>query len=492
MILQQKSRRSFLRAVGSVLSTTVLPTSVGLDAQEPPVVLAPYVADVNGNGSVGDGDLQLVDAALFSQRGFDLEPGAGFDQRADVFGRGVVDAVVVDSVRRSIAQYAAAGASRRPRPITVAWHYGWYSHTNRPPGLQMARFKGGNYASFDPEIETTFNDLKNEAGITVDALSWIPRRDPINFDTWDNYRLGLLQASNVVTRHVCLLYESTIALPDAYGGRIDIASTSVRSALRADFADMARDLLEVRDETPARLFTLDDRPVVFIFGSHVWGLLDSRGSTDPREMSSVVEDLRRVFQEVYGAFPYLVGDELSLSPVGDFTQDRKTRMEHFDAIYMYHHAIFKPGSDVTLQPTAGYFQNQIDILRRSYASLDGLRNHFTGHPILVIPNLAPGFAKPGHSTLLFGRAQYAEFMKIIKHVHTSEYVEGQWRELVESPQLPAPIYVVGSWNEEFEGHCVFPFDFNLSVPENTQFGFDLFMAIKEAFGWNHYAMRDIG
>lgn len=490
MISQQKSRRSFLRAVGSVLSTSALPAAVGLDAQESSVVLAPYVADVDGSGSVGDGDLQLVDAALFSQRGFGLEPTAGFDQRADVFGRGVVDAVVVDSVRRSIVQYASS-ASRRPRPITVAWHYGWYSHTNRPPGLQMARFKGGDYASSDPAIETTFNALKNEAGITVDALSWIPRRDPVNFDTWDNYRLGLLQASNVATRHVCLLYESTIALPGSQAGRIDIASTSIRSAVRTDFADMARDLREIRDETPARLFTLDGRPVIFIFGSHVWGLLDSHGSADRQEMSSVVEDLRQAFHEAYGAFPYLVGDELSLSPIGDFTLDRKTRMEHFDAIYMYHHAAFKPASAVTVLPTAGYFQNQLAILRRSYASLFRLHNRFTGHPILVIPNVAPGFAKPGHSTLLFGRAEYAEFMKIIKHVHTSEYIDGPWRDLVGSPQLPAPVYVVGSWNEEFEAHCVFPFDFNLSVPENTQFGFDLFMAIKEAFGWNHYAVRDI-
>lgn len=478
--------------MGSVLSTTVLPAPVELGAQEPSVLLAPYIADVNGNGRIGDGDLQLVDAALFSQRGFDLEPSAGFDQRADVFGRGAVDAVVVDAVRHSIARYGASSAAGPPRPITVAWHYGWYSEPGRPPGLQMARFKGGDYVSFDPAIETTFNDLKNEAGITVDALSWIPRRDRVNFDTWDNYRLGLLQAPNVATRHVCMLYESTIALPVSYAGRIDIGSTSVRSALRTDFADMARHLREIRDETPARLFTLDGRPVVFIFGSHVWGLLDPRGSSDRREMISVVEDLRQAFHEVYNAFPYLVGDELSLSPHGDFTADRKTRMEHFDAIYMYHHATFKPATHVTLQPTAGYFQNQIDILRRSYASLFELRNRFTGHPILVMPNLAPGFAKPGHSTLLFGRAQYAEFMKIIKHVHTREYIDGQWRDLVGSPQLPAPIYVVGSWNEEFEGHCVFPFDFNVSVPENTQFGFDLFMAIKEAFGWNHYAIRDIG
>ena len=45
--------------------------------------------------------------------------------------------------------------------------------------------------------------------------------------------------------------------------------------------------------------------------------------------------------------------------------------------------------------------------------------------------------------------------------------------------------------EEFEGHCVFPFEFNFSVPEVTQHGFDLAMPIKEVFGWNHYANRAV-
>ena len=467
----------------------MLSRPIGLVAQEPAVLLAPYIADINGNGQIGDTDLHLVDSALYSQRGFDLEPHAGFDQRADVFGRGVVDAVVADSVRRSIAQYAQTGPSRLPRPITVAWHYGWYSHLNRPPGLQMARFKGGDYVSFDPAVEATFNSLKNEAGITVDALSWIPERDPTNFDTRDNYRLGLLRATNVGSRHVCMLYESTIAMPTL--GRIDIASPTVRGLLRTDFADMARDLREIRDETPARLFTLDGRPVIFIFGSHSWGLLDSRSSLDRQQVFVAVEELRQAFGEVYGTFPYLVGDELYVAPHGDFTQDRKARIEHFDAVYMYHHAIFKPTADVTLRPSTGYFENQINTLRRSYISLASLRNRFTGNPILVIPNMAPGFVKPGHSALLFSRAQYAEFMKVIKQVHTREYIDREWASIGGGPQLPAPVYVVGSWNEEFEGHSVFPFDFNLSVPENTQFGFDLSMAIKEAFGWNHYAIRDI-
>ena len=50
---------------------------------------------------------------------------------------------------------------------------------------------------------------------------------------------------------------------------------------------------------------------------------------------------------------------------------------------------------------------------------------------------------------------------------------------------------MGSWNEEFEGHAVLPAEFNFSLPEVTQDGFDLVMAIKEVFGWNHYAERDL-
>ena len=57
-------------------------------------------------------------------------------------------------------------------------------------GLQTVGFKGGDYRSRDPEVETLFNDQKNEFGITVDALSWIPER--ANANLVNNYRRGLL------------------------------------------------------------------------------------------------------------------------------------------------------------------------------------------------------------------------------------------------------------------------------------------------------------
>ena len=487
---RRTSRRQFLATAGAALAGATARGAAPLHAQEGALLLPPYVTDVDGDGQIGDGDQQIVEHALYAQRGFDLLPAAGFDQRADVFGRGAVDAHSVDSVTRSVAQYGASTVPLPPRPITVAWHYGWYKTPARPPGLQTVRFKGGNYVSSDPEIEATFHDLKNEFGIAVDALSWIPERDPDNPNNQDNYRRGFLRAPNAASRHVCLLYENTIALPTS-GSRIDVRSPEVRSLLREDFAAMARDLVEIRDSTPARVFTLDERPVIFIFGSHAWGLLPRYTSTLFPHVDSIVAEVREIFRETYGAFPYLVGDELFVSPTGDFSHDRQLRAVNFDAIYLYHHAVFKQLRETTLPANAAYIRNQIHILRLCCAAVGQLKNRYTGWPILVIPNLAPGFAKPGHPTLTFNRAVYADFMKALKQVHTREHISPTWRGSLRTARLPAPVYAVGSWNEEFEGHAVFPFEFNLSVSDVAQHGFDMAMAIKQVFGWNHYATRDI-
>ena len=138
-----------------------------------------------------------------------------------------------------------------------------------------------------------------------------------------------------------------------------------------------------------------------------------------------------------------------------------------------------------------YVENQIALLRRIGVVVSRLRNRFTGRQPLVIPNMAPGFAKPGYPTLEVGRAIYADFLKRVRQAHMEEHVIPMWQEAIGTPLLPAPVYVVGSWNEEFEGHTLFPFEFNLSVPAVAQHGFDLAMAVKEVFSWNHYARRDI-
>ncbi len=52
-----------------------------------------------------------------------------------------------------------------------------------------------------------------------------------------------------------------------------------------------------------------------------------------------------------------------------------------------------------------------------------------------------------------------------------------------------PVVSVGAWNEEWEGHSIMPAHFNRTLAPRTQKGFDLVMAVKQAFGWNHYMQR---
>ena len=483
--MQHPTRRSFLTTAGAAAAGVASQGLARLRAQREPVLLPLFVADVNGDGWADRADQEVVETALFAQRGFGLAPRPSFDPRADVFGRGAIGSEAVDAVSGTIARHANGTEVSLPRPITVAWHYGWYKSRRRPSGLQTARFKGGDYVSEDAAVETTFHDLKNEFGITVDALSWIPVRDPDNGGCQDAYRRGFLSAPNAGSRYVALLYESTISLPVVSWGRIDVEAPEVRALLREDFAAMARFLVEIRDTAASRIFLLDDRPVVFLFASHAWGVLPAReGQYD------FIAELREVFHDVYGAYPYLAGDELALTPIGHFSHDRKLRMVNFDALYRYHHVAFKSGTG-SVAMSRPYIDNQIGLLRGVDQAVSRLRNRFTGRQPLVMPNLAAGFAKPGHPTLEVDRGIYADFMKRVRQMHVSEYITRAWYAALGGPALPAPVYIVGSWNEEFEGHTVFPFDFNLSVPNVSQHGFDLAMAIKEVFSWNHYATRDI-
>ena len=484
-------RRRFMATAGAAVAAAA--SRVSLPNAQTPVLLPSWVADVDGDGAVGASDRDLAASALFTHRGFGLQPAHGFDPRADVFGRGTVDAPSVNSIEHSVQRYAS-GLQTRTRPITIAWHYGWYKSTVRPVALQTTRFRGGNYLSADPVVETTFNELKNEFGVTVDALSWIPARDLHNHSNQDNYRQGYLQAPNANTRYACLIYENTIANLRNSGDpfeRLDFRTAGVVERLRDDFEQMARFLAEVRDETPVRVFTLDSRPVIFIFGSHTWGTIppDVSAYTAIRD---AVRMLRSRFRDIYGAFPYLVGDEVYLASTRDVTEDRKLRSTNFDAIYVYHHAALKPTPvPLALPVSRAYIENLLTVLRTNYATIGSSNNAFTGRRILVIPNLSPGFAKPGYPTLQIDRATYTDFLKLLRDVHLHEYIETNWLAQLGTPTLPAAAYIVGSWNEEFEGHAIFPFDFNLTVPDSVQHGFDLSMAVKEAFGWNHYANRDL-
>ena len=486
------SRRRFLRNGALALGGLGLSRHQALTAQFPdPVLLPSFVADANGNGLLEAADERVVQDALFARRGFGLAPAPGFDVRADVFGRGIVDQLSLDSVRHTVSAQVSGLAEPEPRPITVAWHYGWYNIPVRPPELQTVRFKGGDYRSSDTDVETLFNDQKNEFGITVDALSWIPKR--ANDRLLDNYRRGILSTPNLGTRHLALLYESTIALPVS-GGRLDFSNPAVPQLLRKDFEQMGRFLAEAR-QSGGRVFTLDGRPVMFIFGSHTWGQLPV-GSGQFTALEIAIDAGREAFREGYGQVPFIVGEEMVLSPDRELSPDRARRLASFDATHTYHHAFLKApdvaaelGQEILVTPS--YVQHQIEILSHNFGLIDEIRNRYTGDPVLLIPNLAPGFAKPGFRSLLMGREGYTDFLKALRDVYRDLLNEGRRAEPLGTARLPAPVYIVGSWNEEFEGHAVFPASFNRSIPGFTQHGFDLVMAIKAAFGWNHYATRDI-
>ena len=121
----------------------------------------------------------------------------------------------------------------------------------------------------------------------------------------------------------------------------------------------------------------------------------------------------------------------------------------------------------------------------------GLRNRFTGSRLLIIPSLAGGFAKHGLPILSTTRQAYADFVNLLTRFHAETYLPQEWPGAVGTAALPAPIYTVGSWNEEFEGHAVFPAQFNLAVSASQHGGFDFGMVLKQVFGWNHYAERAI-
>ena len=486
------SRRRFLRATALASGSLI---GVGRElpslAQSSPLPRVPaYLSDTTGDGVLSVADRRLVQRALFSRRGFNLRPNPEFDYRADVLGRGMIGQDALDLVSSTVAQQPGPLGAGEIRPITVVWHYGWYNTTSRVRGSQTVGFLGGDYSSSDSETENLFHELKNEFGITVDALSWIAPRKSVNL--LDNYRRGYFQGAQVGTRHVALIYESTINLPRV-PERIDFLSPSVQSLLFDDFQQMAFFLSGIRKTTPARIFTLDGRPVVFVFGSHTWGLLSN--SLQSEAIDQAVQAARERFAEVYGTFPYLVGEEIARSfNTPPFTRDRWRRLVNFDGVFSYHHiANMKPGPGVRLPLNWWYIVNQVRLLRQTISSIRWVANRYSGYPILInIPSLASGFAKPGFPTLSVDRGSYADLIEIVRSVHMSEYVMPYWGSHIGSPLLPAPVYTIGSWNEEFEGHSVFPSRFNLALSGETPHGFDIPLAIKQAFGWNHYAERDIG
>ena len=497
------SRRQFLTAglsLGTVLGG--LPSSLlaaagnphsailasVLRLESPDARLPWYLADHNGNGMVDPQDQHIIQSALGSSRGFKLEPATGYDHRADIFGRGRVDQRDLDA-SNTLAGVAAEEPSRLPpRPAIVAWHYGWYQALGRSKRRQTVGFLGGDYLSSDPRIEGSFNKLKNEFGISVDALSWISPRK--NRRIWQNFELGYLRAPLAETRHAALLYESTLNLPTTGSNRIDFVAQNVRGCLVDDFRNMGLAFARIRDGSPVRLFELHMRPVIFIYGSHTWGERHS-ASYEYGAMDEAIEDARAAFAEEFGRPPFLIGEELLLASRDAFSSDRARRSANFDGVFAYHHAASTDdvaNSDGILDEA--YIQRQERLLKRSLVAVSEIENRFSSRQLLVVPSLAAGFAKRGFQKLLVTRESYATLMQRISALHMRLHVEKMWDDVAIGRKLQPAIYSVGSWNEEYEGHAVFPARFNRSVSIMRKRGFDQSLAIKQVFGWNHYMQRD--
>lgn len=474
------SRRRFATAVGGACAAGLLPRWTPRALARPRFV-PEWLADVDGDGVVTARDERILRRAMNAFRGFGLDPARDYDFRADLLARGRVD-------ERDLARFreirgAMLGDVPRKRPITVAWHYGWYNKRFRP--RQTTAYLGGNYLSSDAVAEERFHRLKNECGITVDGLSWIsPRKDR---RTVRNYRKGYLAAPGLDTRHVALLYESWISLPRNGASRIDFASTDTRGNLVEDFGLMGAFFRNARARG-ARIFELDRRPVVFVFASHSW-VDDVTSEFQFMALDDAMEAARERFTVEYGAPPFVIGEEMPLAPGDRFGTDRARRSENFDGLFLYHH-VASPENIIHGGNRLGqaYAKRQQALLRTAIHDTEQVRNRFTGSPLLLVPSLASGFAKDGQRKLQVTRGSYVNYLhEMIAFLEDEYFSRTEFRR---SP-FPAPVYSLGSWNEEYEGHALFPFAFNRAVKRVQHGGFDISLAIKEVFGWNQYAERPL-
>jgi hypothetical protein len=451
-------------------------------------MLPPWVADVSGEGHTAKADDKIVRKALNNRRGLSIVPRDGYDYRADVFGRGRVDRAALNAVQATRRALAADPTAERARPITVTWHYGWYNFEARQPKQHHVWYKGGGYSSRSPETEATFNDLKNEFGITVDALSWA---DPaVDGNLNQNLELGYLNAPNARTRYAALLYESLLSLRANPGDRIDFSRNKTRKRLIDHFRGMARFFKKLRDESKARIFLLDGRPVIFIYASHTWATNVDGTGNQYDFIDQAMETAIANFEAIYGVAPFVVGEETTFAETDRFDEGRQRRAANFDGVFSYHHA---SGADFIVrggQHLRGEYVEQVKtVLGSLYKGALEHKSRFTDKQMLVIPSLATGFSKIDVPTLYSSRNDYADFLTEMLRFHHDEYMVNAFGE---GPARRTPSIVsVGAWNEEWEGHAVFPSQFNHTLSPRTQKGFDYVMAIKQACGWNHYMNRSV-
>ena len=453
-------------------------------AGHPQVVTVPiWALDVDGNGTVNVDDRRAIEASLGAARGFSPRPNSGYDFRADLLGRGAVTSLDLE-----VFDARARFAPIAPRPIVLCWHYGWYHPLRRVREPTTVTYLGGDYNSDDPAFEDEFNALKTEFGITADMLSWIDSPTDQVDPAVGNYERGYFRAPSLGSRKFGWLYETSINLrsssPMTLGSR-----SGRRQRLVDNFRSMARMMLDPASGTiRPDVLLIDGRPAIYMFASHLLG-------TNLSSLVDVAISLgraRNAFLEVAGVPPYLIGDETLFIGDPELAAGRRLRSTFFDAVTRYHHYDFGAVADFAASAPVRMGGDYLDVVLRnevrSVEAFEGTINRFNGLPLLVIPSSAAGFAKPGLPTLHASRADYARLLREMLTV-TQKHIARTHADRLGTSALPAPLVIVGSWNEEFEGHALFPSSGNRAMVGDGLNGFEWLFAVKDVFGWNHYAAR---
>jgi hypothetical protein len=437
-----------------------------------------WVLDIDGNGTVNGDDRRAIEASLGAARGLEISPRPGYDFRADLLASGEVTAADLEA----FDAHAMPGPAT-PRPVVICWHYGWYHPLRRVRERPTASYLGGDYNSDDPATEEQFNALKHEFGIGAELLSWIDEPGGEGFDPpLVNYARGYFSAASVGTRQFGWLYETAINLRVA--DRVTLGyRTGRRQRLVEHFQSMARMMLDESGALAANVLRIEGRPVIYMFASHLLGT----GVGSLTGVALALGEARQAFIEEAGVAPYLIGDEALFLGDPDIDQARRFRAGFFDAIARYHHydldlvAAFAADGPVHLG--GDYLDVILANEARTRAAFAGLRNRFTGNPLLVLPSSAAGFAKVGLPTLLASRDDYAKLLRAMLAI-TEEHLREDHGDRFGTPALPSAPVIVGSWNEEFEGHALFPARANEAMVRDRLGGFEWLAAIKEVYGWN--------
>ncbi len=401
-----------------------------------------------------------------------MRPGSGWDARLDFAAEGYINE---DHVAR-FERLAPLGQNRLPaRPTTACFHYGWYGPGRRQRETPTVRYLGGNYQSTDRRTEEEFNDLKAEFGIDADILSWIDDREVLRA-----FERGYLSAANRGTRRFGLLYESQINLRAR--GRLSMERGSAAATkLIHDFRAMGAWLRDAASTADTEILFVDGRPVVYVFGSHTFGVNDGQLPDVGRALARA----RSEFAETFGTVPYLIGDESLFPGDPEVRIDRRYRAAYFDAVTRYHHYdeafIRELGDGETVNLDADYVKRIVELEQRSAAGFDTVRNRYSDRRVRAIPSAAAGFAKRGLPTLQASRHNYETLLDAMQELVNDAHRGERRRRLAVEAGSP-PLVLLGSWNEEFEGHALLPASRSAALADDKHSGFDWLFAIKSRYG----------